>query len=59
MRSMNEGGPDSGDDMGDEGVPEPVEPKIAPPEVEYQVDTLNGEPLYRVIRAVLFGLRLA
>ena len=44
MRSMNEGGPDSGDDMGDEGVPEPVEPKIAPPEVEYQVDTLNGEP---------------
>lgn len=38
---MNEGGPDGG---GEEVASELVEPKIAPPEIEYAADTLNGEP---------------
>lgn len=41
MRSMNEGGPDGG---GEEIVAELVEPKIAPPEVEYKVDTASSKP---------------
>lgn len=37
---MNEGGTDSHDEEG----AEPIEPKIAPPEVEYKVDTASNKP---------------
>lgn len=41
MWPMNENGPD--DLPSEESIPEGIEPKIAPPELEYRVDTLNGE----------------